>query len=197
MLGEGVRHARHCSSFPAGAGNSFRNLQREPDGMNICLGWFSLFLKAGGWIRWLRLVPQDLLMPISSSAWWDCLQAAALLLTLACDHATPAAPTRCGWPGSARPESRGSLRRQDAGAQSAVLVLAFPSDTMLVREWVLLHVFCPASWAAEVLGLQPFLHAPAAATAPPGMVGAGVPSPLGGWSAAGRRLPSHPVVAEV
>lgn len=57
MLGEGVRHAKHCSLSPVGAGESLRNLQRGLDGMDIHLGWLSPFLRAGQWMWWPPLVP--------------------------------------------------------------------------------------------------------------------------------------------
>lgn len=67
----------------------------------------------------------------------------------------------------------GSCSGREAGAQSAVLLWAFPSEVTPARGWVLLHIFHPASRATEMPGLQPFLLPPAAAMAPPGAVRAG------------------------
>lgn len=71
-------------------------------------------------------------------------------------------------------EAGGSCSRKEVGAQSAVLHLAFPSDTTLTtsRGWTLLHIFHSTSHAAEVPDLQHFLHPLAAAMTLPGAVGA-------------------------
>lgn len=77
-------------------------------------------------------------------------------------------PAVAGWAQLARKaEAEGSRSGREAGAQSAVLFFAFPSDMTPARGWALLHIFRPASWAVEVLGLHPFLHPLAAAMAPP------------------------------
>lgn len=68
-------------------------------------------------------------------------------------------PAVAGWAQLTRKaKAGGSHSGQEAGAQSAVLLLSFPSDVISVRDWARLRIFHPAFRAAEVFGLQPFLH---------------------------------------
>lgn len=83
------------------------------------------------------------------------LQAAALLLALA--------ETCCSQPGPALPESphRRQLQRVRSGSSVSSFAFGFPVNVTVARRWTLLHIFLPASRAAGLPDLQPFLHPPA------------------------------------
>lgn len=93
-----------------------------------------------------------------SSACQGFLQAAAPLLALM------ALAESCSRPGSGCPESQGRRWLQRARSRSSVSSFAFgfPIRGDTSERVGLLHIFHPASQAAEMLGLQPILLPPAA-----------------------------------
>lgn len=168
-----MRHARHDSLSSAGAGKSLRNLQSRPGRMNIHLGGFhpSSGQNGGcGGPTWSHNIHSH--QYVTQPGGTVCKQQPRSLP----QHSTMRPQQRSAVASQAqlaqKAETGGSCSRRETGAQSAVLLLAFLSDTTLARGWALFHIFHPASLAAEVLGLQPLLHPLTAAMAPPGAVGA-------------------------
>lgn len=128
LLEEGVRHARHCSLSPVGAGKSLRSLQRGPDRMHIHLGWLSPSLRAGQWMLW----------PLQSPVATMGSAVTPTTSTFASSSPAPCPGRALRWPAGL--SSPGKPRQEAAAAgenwklSQQFCFLAFPSDAISVRR---------------------------------------------------------------